>query len=86
MNFKNESIRELLKFGQEFPEYSLSELLFSVFQPVALHKGKASLSWITDISDKQIFTIIEKAREVEKEDLGVLQEVEIATILRIYGE
>lgn len=86
MNFKNESIRELLKFGQEFPEYSLSELLFSVFQPVALHNGKASLSWITDISDKQIFTFIEKAREVEKEDLGVLQEVEIATILRIYGE
>jgi hypothetical protein len=82
MNYRNETIRELLRFGQEFPDYTLGELLFSVLQPVSLHNGKGSLSWITNIPDEQFFTFVEKAREVEKEDTPTLDEVEIVTILR----
>lgn len=82
MNYKNESIRELLKFGQEFPDYSLGELLFSVLQPVSLHNGKGSLSWVTEISDERFFTFIEKAREVEKEEQTDLDEIEIITLIR----
>ena len=83
MNYKNITIRELLDFSNEYPNYTLGDILFSVLQPVALANNKSSLHWIRDISDEQFFTFVEKAREIEKEEQENLTEVEIITILRL---
>ena len=64
MNYKNISLRELIEFGNENPQYTVGDLLFSVLQPVALANGKSSLAWLRDISDEQMFTFIDKAKEL----------------------
>ena len=82
MNYKNISLRELIEFGNENPQYTVGDLLFSVWQPVALANGKSSLAWLRDVSDEQMFTFIDKAKELEKEDKTVVTEFEIIEILR----
>lgn len=84
MNYKNETLRQLMAFGAEHPEYSLTDLLYSVLQPVAIANNQHSVNWIRSISDEQMFTFVEKAREVEKETQPEVSEVEIITILRLF--
>lgn len=40
MNYKNITLRELIEFGNENPNYTVGDLLFSVLQPVAVHNKK----------------------------------------------
>lgn len=83
MNYKNITLRELKEFGDEHPDYSVADLLYSVLQPVAIHNEKSSLQWIRNISDEQMFTFVERAKELEKEDQTVVSEFEIITILKL---
>jgi hypothetical protein len=83
MNYKNITLRELIEFGNENPNYTVGDLLFSILQPVAVHNKKGSLQWLRDISDEQMFTFVDKARELEKEDEPVVSEIEIITILKL---
>lgn len=72
-----------MAFGAENPEYTLTDLLFSVLQPVAIANNQHSLNWIRNISDKQMYAFVEKAREIEKETQPEVSEFEIITILRL---
>lgn len=83
MNYKNETLRQIMAFGAENPEYTLTDLLYSVLQPVAIANNKPSLNWLRNISDEQMFTFVEKAREIEMETQPIVSEVEIITILRL---
>ena len=82
MNYKNISLRELIEFGNENPQYAVGDLLFSVLQPVALANGKSSLAWLRDISDEQMFTFIYKAKYLEKENNTVVTDFEMIKMLR----
>lgn len=83
MNYKNITLRELKEFGDEQSNYSLADLWYSILQPVAVANNKPSLNWLRDISDEQMFTFVERARELEKEDQTVVSEFEIITILKL---
>lgn len=82
MNYKNITLRELLEFGAECPDYSVGDLIYSIFQPVAIANNKCSLGWIREISDEQMFTFVDRAKELEKEEKIGLNEFEIIEILR----
>lgn len=83
MNYKNETLRQIMAFGAENPEYTLTDLLYSVLQPIAIANNKQSLNWLRSISDEQMFTFVEKAREIEMETQPIVSEFEIITILRL---
>ena len=72
-----------MAFGAENPEYTLTDLLYSVLQPIAITNNKQSLNWLRSISDEQMFTFVEKAREIEMETQPIVSEFEIITILRL---
>ena len=82
MNYKNLSLRELIEFGAEHPEYTLGDLLFSVLQPVALKNKQGSLNWLRTISDEQMYTFVEHAKELETVETPAT-EIEIITILKL---
>lgn len=63
MNYKKNSLREIDKFIQEFPDYTLGEVLYTVLRLTKVEK----LSDIKKLSDEEIFSAVEQANEVEKE-------------------
>ena len=63
MNYKNNAIREIQEFTKEFPEYSLGETLYSVLRLLKIQK----LSNLLELSDEEIFSAVEKAKQEEKE-------------------
>lgn len=57
-----ESIRETIK---EFPEYTFGQIIYSIINS-KYHKGK-SLGFLLEISDSELYNLVEKARENERE-------------------
>lgn len=64
MNYINIAIRELDSFSKEFPEYSLSEILFSVLR---LDSRVVKLSDILQIQDDELYDLITEAKIEEKD-------------------
>lgn len=65
MNYKYLVIEEFLEFCNNFPEYSVTEVIFSILK--STNKSK-DLSWLYEITDKELWTAIENANIKEKSD------------------
>ena len=75
MNYKNEALRTL----QVFPnEYTLGDVLFSSFQKEAIKNGQ-TLSFLRNISDEDAFTLVEKAINILKDSDNTITEEELIT-------
>lgn len=68
MNYKNNIFHDLKELSVENPTYSFADLIYSVFQPEATKTSNNSLSWIRKFSDEDIYTMVEKSRNKEKEE------------------
>lgn len=65
MNYKYLVIEEFLEFCNKFPDYSVSEILFSILK--STNKSK-DLSWLYEMSDRELLTAIENANIKETAD------------------
>lgn len=65
MNYKNIAIRTLEEFANENPNMTLSQILYSVLREK--NSGFDRTNDILNIDDEQLYTIIDKAKEFEKE-------------------
>lgn len=65
MNYKNIALRELKDLSEKLPDYTLGQLLYSVLRT----GGKADMTVkdLLNFTDEQIYTMVEKAREIEVE-------------------
>jgi len=63
MNYKNNAIREVQEFSKEFPDYTLGETLYSFLRLLNIQK----LSDLLQLSDEDIFSAVERAKQEEKE-------------------
>jgi hypothetical protein len=69
MNYKPLTIEKLKEFIEKYPEYSLGEVLYAILGSKVM-KGKpdeASIGWLLDLNDKDIYTAIDKAILREQE-------------------
>lgn len=64
MNYKNIAIREFEAFRKEFPEYSITEALFSILR---LDNNVRKLSDILNVSDEQFYHLVTEAKVEELE-------------------
>lgn len=65
MNFKHIALEEFNKMAEEFPNYSLVEIIYSVL--TELSPGK-KLGWLLQEDDYKLYTAVENAIKNEKED------------------
>lgn len=65
MNYRNIALRELKDFADQFPTYTLGEILFSVLKTG--NSANMPIKELLNLSDEQIYTMLEKAKEVEAE-------------------
>jgi len=64
MNYRNIAIREIQEFSKEFNEYSAAEILYSGIRLLKLKK----LTDLHKVSDEDIFTAFNKAREEQRDE------------------
>lgn len=64
MNYKKNALRELDKLTQEFPDYTLGEVLYSVLRLTKI----TDISGLKKLSDEDIFSAAEKATDEEKDN------------------
>lgn len=65
MNYKAIAMNTLSEFSEKNPDYTLGQLLYSFLRkPIS---GITSLGELNDISDEDMYTIIEKAQNNEEE-------------------
>ncbi len=64
MNYRNNGLREFIEMSKEFPEYSLGEVLYSGLRLA----GVKNIQDLLEKTDEELFTAINKAIEVEKEN------------------
>lgn len=57
INYRQSAIREIQNFANQFPEYTLGEILYSFL------RGKD----IKNLSDQEVYSAVEKAIEYERE-------------------
>lgn len=65
MNYRNIAIREIKDFAEQFPNYSLGEILYTVIRQSGI--DSAAIKELRNLSDEQVYTMIDKAREIETE-------------------
>lgn len=65
MNYKNIALRELKDLSDKLPDYTLSQVLYSVLKVGG--SSNMPLKDILNLTDQQIYTMVEKAREIEVE-------------------
>lgn len=65
MNYKNEAFRDLTKRANQFPDYTLAEIIFSTLQKVATDNGQ-SMSWILDYADEDLYTEMSSEKVTRK--------------------
>ena len=65
MNYKNEAFRDLTKRANQFPDYTLAEIIFSTLQKVATDNGQ-SMSWILDYADEDLYTEMSSEKVTKK--------------------
>lgn len=65
LNHRNIALRELKDMADKFPSYTLGEILYSV-----IREGVSGIKEVKDLknlSDEEVYTMIEKANETETE-------------------
>ena len=67
MNYRPLVIDKLIEFSEEYPEYSIGELFYSMFTHANI-KTAIKKSQFLQIEDKDLYTMIDKAIEKEKND------------------
>lgn len=67
MNYKYLVQEELNDFADKFENYSFCEIIFTILKSA---NKKAELSWLYELSDRELLTAIENAnlKETENED------------------
>jgi len=65
MNYRNIALRGLKEYADEFPEYALGQILYSVVRKEVTDCN--SIKSLRDLTDEQVYSIIDKARETERE-------------------
>lgn len=65
MNYKYLVIEEFIEFCNKFPDYSVSEILFTILK--STNKSK-DISWIYEMTDRELLTAIENAKIKETND------------------
>lgn len=65
MNYKYLVIEEFTGFCDKFPDYSVSEILFTILK--STNKAK-DLSWLYEMTDRELLTAIENANIKETAD------------------
>lgn len=65
MNFKKIAVRTITEFVDESPELSLGDILYSIIR--THNSGIKDLKDLRDMSDEKIYSIVEKAKQFEKE-------------------
>lgn len=65
MNYKYLVIEEFIEFCNKFPDYSVSEILFTILK--STNKSK-DISWIYEMTDRELLTAIENAKIKETSD------------------
>ena len=65
MNFKKIAIRTISEFVDDSPEMGLGDILYSVVRES--NSGIKELKDLRGMSDEKIYSIIEKAKNYEKE-------------------
>lgn len=66
MNYKAIGLNTLVEYAEKKPEYTLGQILYSFLRkPIS---GIESLGELNSISDEDMYTIIEKARDNEEDE------------------
>lgn len=65
INYKNIALRELKDFSDKFENYSLGEILYSVMRQITT--DVKSIKILRSYTDEEIYTFIDKAKEIEEE-------------------
>lgn len=66
MNYKNIALKELVNYANSYPEYSLSQILYSFLrEPVSGIKETKS---ILKLTDEDLYSIIEEVNQSEKDE------------------
>lgn len=74
MNYTQEALRAMQKLGQNNPEMSLGDILFTCFQKSAT-ESKNSLNFLREISSEDLYTKVENAViNTSKEDTVMTDE------------
>ena len=66
-NFKNIALQELNQFILEHEELTFAETLYAFLRPSILKKDQENLNWLLQVTDKEIYESIEKAKLTEHE-------------------
>jgi hypothetical protein len=64
MNYRSIAIAELVSFAKENPDYTLGQILYSFLREG--NSGCKKIPEIMDISDEDMYSMIENAKEKEK--------------------
>lgn len=71
MNYKAIGLNTLVEYAEKHPDYTLGQVLYSFLRkPIS---GIESLGELNDISDEDMYTMIEKARDNEEDEPFVKQ-------------
>lgn len=65
MNFKNTAIAEIQTIAAEFEGYSLGQIIYAVLTHAP--EGVSVKEWLFNISDEDLYTLIEKVKLNERE-------------------
>lgn len=65
MNFKKIAVRTISEFVDESPEMSLGDILYSIIR--IPNSGIKDLKDLRNMSDEEVYSIIEKAKKFERE-------------------
>lgn len=64
MNYKNSAVSEIENLIELFPAYTLGQILLSVIKRKP--EGISISEWLYTISDEDLFTEIEKTKQIEE--------------------
>ena len=65
MNYKNITVRAITEFSVDNPTMTLPEIIYSIIREG--NSGVKSISDIKNITDEEFYTLVEKAKQFEKE-------------------
>lgn len=64
LNYRNIALRELKEFVDRNSDYTLGEILYSIVR-FQVKEGD-SIGKLRDLTDEEVYTIIDKAKETEE--------------------
>lgn len=66
-NFKKIAVQELNQFISEHSDLTFAETLYAFLRPSILKKEQENINWLLQVTDKEIYESIEKAKLTEHE-------------------